>query len=326
MKLLRPILPVLIATVLSAGAVQATMYLWSKTAANNANSDSFTWAEGQAPSTVNDSARGMMAAIAKYRDDVSGSLVTGGTATAYTINPTNQVFTSLALMNGAELAFRVNATSGASPTLNVDGLGAKALNQATGVAVATGALISGAIYRATYVNASNEWIVNGLAGVIPSGTSIVSATTCPTGFTTGATHNDKALRLMTSSPGTAAGTVVFSTVFGRTATDNFTIAQANLPNVNFNSNGNFTATDAGHTHSLGITAVADGGSNYSAVGSGSIATRVMSQASFASSTSSGTASISVTGGSVNSGGSGSGLTAPIDTRVQYLQVVLCTKD
>src|SRR5258705_2244137 len=107
MKFLKPLLPILAATLFSVGIVQATMYKWSQTAATNANSDSFTWAEGQAPSTVNDSARGMMAAIAKYRDDVSGGLVTGGISTAYTIT-SNQVFTSLALMDKAELSFRMN--------------------------------------------------------------------------------------------------------------------------------------------------------------------------------------------------------------------------
>jgi hypothetical protein len=325
MKFLKPLLPILAATLVSVGVVQATMYKWSQTAANNANSDSFTWAEGQAPSTVNDSARGMMAAIAKYRDDVSGKLVTGGISTAYTIT-SNQVFTTLALMDGAELSFRMSATSGAAPTLNVDTLGAKALNQATGIAVPTGALISGAVYSAVYVNASNEWIVRGLAGTVPSGTSLVSATTCPTGWTTGATHNDKALRLMTSSPGTAAGSFAFSTIFGQTVTGGTAITQANLPAVNFNSNGDFGVSDPTHFHSLGITAVADGGSNFSAVTAGSQATRAMSQASFATQTGATATGISISGGSVSSGGSGSAHTHAFDTRVQYLQVVLCVKD
>jgi hypothetical protein len=42
------------------------MYQWSTTPANNATAGSINWAEGQAPSTVNDSARQMMADVATW--------------------------------------------------------------------------------------------------------------------------------------------------------------------------------------------------------------------------------------------------------------------
>jgi hypothetical protein len=46
------------------------LWQWSTTAANNATADpSINWQEGQAPSTVNDSARAMMAAIAAWFAD-----------------------------------------------------------------------------------------------------------------------------------------------------------------------------------------------------------------------------------------------------------------
>jgi hypothetical protein len=49
-----------------------TLYKWSQTASSDASADStINWAEGQAPSSVNDSARAMMAATAKYRDDIA---------------------------------------------------------------------------------------------------------------------------------------------------------------------------------------------------------------------------------------------------------------
>jgi hypothetical protein len=134
---------------------------WSQTAADNATADSaVNWAEGQAPSSVNNSARAEMASVAKYRDDTAGTLTTGGTSTAYTIT-SNQTFGSLAELDGNELTVKFNATNGASPTLNVDGLGAKALHAFVGAAVPTGALLENSIHRLTYDNSNNCFVING---------------------------------------------------------------------------------------------------------------------------------------------------------------------
>src|SRR5882672_7233502 len=98
---------------------------WSRTASSNAAADSsVNWAEGMAPSAVNDSARAMMARLAEWRDDVSGTITTGGTSTAYTV-ASYQVFDNFPDLNGAMIAFVPHATNGATVTLNVDGLGAK---------------------------------------------------------------------------------------------------------------------------------------------------------------------------------------------------------
>ena len=57
--------------------------VWSTTAGSNNSIDSaVNWAEGQAPSSVNDSARGMMASVASFRDDNSGVLATTGSSVA----------------------------------------------------------------------------------------------------------------------------------------------------------------------------------------------------------------------------------------------------
>lgn len=141
-----------------------SFFKWSKTANNNATADAtINWAEGQAPSTVNDSARAMMAAAAKYRDDVAGTITTGGTSTAYTVT-SNQLFDSLANMSGKTIAFVPHATNGATVTLNVDGLGAKPLRSAPGVELPAGVLIQGTPYGAIYNNAAAEWILQGFYG------------------------------------------------------------------------------------------------------------------------------------------------------------------
>lgn len=134
------------------------VYIWSQTAANNATADStVNWAEGMPPSAVNDSGRAMMADIAKYRDDTSGKgHATGGTSTAYTLT-SYQVFDIIANMVGMEISAIVHATNGASPTLNVDGLGAFPIVTASGVAVSVGTLIANSIY--TLVFNTTEWLL-----------------------------------------------------------------------------------------------------------------------------------------------------------------------
>src|SRR3981189_1959519 len=127
-----------------------TLYKWSQTASSDATAGGvMKWAEGQSPSSVNDSARAMMAATAKYRDDIAGAIVTGGTSTAYTVS-SYEVFDTLAHMNGQMIAFTPHATNGATVTLNVDGLGAKPLRCAPSTELLAGVLIQGTPYVAVY--------------------------------------------------------------------------------------------------------------------------------------------------------------------------------
>lgn len=160
---------------------------WSTTAASNATADSAVgWSEGQAPSTVNDSARGMMASVAKWRDDLSGAITTGGTSTAYTAT-SNQVFASLTVLDNRILTIVPHATSGAAPTLAVDELTAKAINISTGVAVPTGYLIAGTPYIVYYEAGVGEFIVLGTPGAfnaITGTTGTFSSTLAVTGVAT----------------------------------------------------------------------------------------------------------------------------------------------
>jgi microcystin-dependent protein len=139
-------------------------YLWSRTAASNSTADAqVNWAEGQAPSTVNDSARAMMASLAGYRDDIAGAIATGGTSTAYTVT-SYQVFDTLAHMSGQTIAFTPHATNGATVTLNVDGLGAKPLRSAPSVELLAGTLIQGTPYTALYNNSDAVWYLSNFHG------------------------------------------------------------------------------------------------------------------------------------------------------------------
>lgn len=141
-----------------------TFWSWSRTAASNASADAtINFAEGQAPSSVNDSARAVMAAAAKYRDDISGAIATGGTSTAYTVT-SYEVFDTLAHMNGAMVAFTPHTTNGATVTLNVDGLGAKPLRSAPSTELLAGVLIQGTPYVATYNNSDAVWYLQSFYG------------------------------------------------------------------------------------------------------------------------------------------------------------------
>lgn len=151
-----------------ATAASATLYRWSETAATNANADStINWAEGQSPSSVNDSARAMMAAIAKYRDDISGRAVSGGTATAYTMT-SSQGYVSLSGMHGAQIAVRFHATNNGGATFNLDGLGAAALQLASGSPVTTGSILANSVWDLTYDNTIPAWLVHGVPGALPA--------------------------------------------------------------------------------------------------------------------------------------------------------------
>jgi len=141
-----------------------TLYKWSQIASADATADStINWAEGQAPSSINDSARAMMAATAKYRDDIAGAIVTGGTATAYIVS-SYEVYDSLAHLGGQMIAFTPHTTNGATVTLNVDGLGAKPLRTGPNAELLAGTIIQGTPYIAVYNNADGAFYLQGFYG------------------------------------------------------------------------------------------------------------------------------------------------------------------
>lgn len=141
-----------------------TLFTWSTTAADNDDADAtVNVREGWAPSIVNNTLRAAMAAVAKWRNDISGNLVTGGTSTAYTVT-TNQVYT--ALTDGISVTVRMNATNGDNPTFSPDGLTAKPLRSVYGTNVANGALLINSVHKFTYDSTDDAWIVNGRFGDI----------------------------------------------------------------------------------------------------------------------------------------------------------------
>lgn len=151
------VLAVLSITVaLGSGPVGAAIWQWSTTAASNDSADpSINWREGMAPSSVNDSARAMMAAVALWRNDTGGGLTSAGTTTALTL-ATSSNFPNIAALTNQQITFIAafsGASNGAGVTLNVDGTGATAIfvDGVTGP-VPAGTIIAGGVYTVSYVS------------------------------------------------------------------------------------------------------------------------------------------------------------------------------
>jgi hypothetical protein len=292
-----------------------TLYTWSKTAASNSNADAtINWAEGQAPSSVNDSARAVMAAAAKFRDDISGSLLTTNTSTAYNLT-TNQVFSSLSAMDGMAVRTKFHVANGASPTLNVDSLGAKNIVLVSGTNVPTGIIVANACHDLVYSNASGVWILVGpYNAAFDAGTVMLfQQTAAPTGWTKSATHNDKALRIV-SGTASSGGSTAFTSIFAAR-----TIAQANLPNVNLTGTPNVGSQTLTHLQSGQTAIVPNSGAAGSVAQSGAGSNGFFATGVFAGITDHGVNFPTYT---VSLGGSGS----TMDFAVQYVDVIAASKN
>lgn len=273
-------------------------FTWSKTASSNATADNtIGWSEGQAPSSVNDSARAMMARTAEWRDDISGTITTGGTSTAYTVT-SNQVFDTLAHMNGAMIAFVPHATNGATVTLAVDGLTAKPLRYGPSLELQTGVLIQGTPYVCSYNNSDGAFYLQGgfanpygipLGGMMPyiGSTAPNSAFVVPIGQAISRTTYATLFTLVTTLYGAGDGSTTFNVpdLRGRTVfqpdsggSGRITVAGGNFDGTVISGTGgaqNHTMTSAelaAHTHGSGSLASANptaGGQNALAIPNGS---------------------------------------------------------
>ena len=268
------------------------MTSWSQSAASNATADSnVNAAEGMAPSQVDDSMRAMMSSGAKYRDDMNGTLTTGGTNTAYTIT-TNQGFASVSALSGQVLAIRFNATCGAAPTLAVDSLSAQPIQIDSITAVAKGSLRKQAIHYLTYDNAIPGFIVhNGHSLVEPGRLSTTATSSAPPGWLLcdGSAYSQTTYADLFAAIGTAfgaaGGNFNVPDLRGRapvgvdasiahlhnvvslgatTGTEAQTLASGNLPQQSFTPTGT-VATSSNITHNAGAISGGVSGSNFSAL-------------------------------------------------------------
>src|SRR5262245_29407097 len=148
---------------------------WSVTAASNGDIDSLiNWKEGQTRASVNNSSRSELAAHAKNRNLLNGSIVTTGSANAqaflsgvtYTAVPNNMV---VKLKVGAGL------TNTGPTTLNMDGNGAVAVKTADGLDVLGGEFVANCYVDLVYNGTNWIWLfgreflfdrINGGGGIV----------------------------------------------------------------------------------------------------------------------------------------------------------------
>lgn len=240
--------------------------------------------------------------------DITAAATTDlGTATGNFVDVTHSsgtlATTSLggaSLPAGTEIATRF-VISGGTLTLT---------HHATNLYLAGGVditLANGDVIRWRKMHSSNaEWkMVGGVkadgtawvaaaSGGFPAGTLMLfQQTAAPTGWTKETTHNDKALRVV-SGTATSGGTSAFTTVFGKTATDDHTLTTGQIP---------------AHTHSLNLTFYNPGSAYNAHYSSGSDGLG-------------GTTAVSVASG----GGSGGSHSHNMDIRVQYVDLIIASKD
>lgn len=142
---------------------------WSQTAGTNASADaSINWAEGQLPSTVNNSARAMMAALAAFIAD-TGGVTTAGSSNAYTLTLSQ----TMASATKGIITFVADRANTGAATMNVDGLGAYPLRFISGTALSSGDIVSGGVYMMTWASGSSEWlIINGALNSVAAPTTV----------------------------------------------------------------------------------------------------------------------------------------------------------
>ena len=190
--------------------------------------------------------------------------------------------------------------------------------------------------------------LTGLAAQFPSGTvSIFLQAAAPTGWTISASFNDRDVRLNSTGGGGTAGSVAYTTLFARTAVDNYTLLTADVPAHTHSFSATSGTVSADHTHAVSGTTGTESNDHTHSVGNQGSTVTLFTGGTTAATPGGGTTggisanhthSFSGTTGGVSanhthsvsgtsgSPGGGGAHTHAIDMRVTYATAIPCSKD
>jgi hypothetical protein len=146
----------------------------------------------------------------------------------------------------------------------------------------------------------------------------------PTGWTQVTTQNDKALRVVSGAGGVAGGTNAFSTVMAQTTVGNHTLAAAELPSITSGGSFSVTCYFGGSSSYLGPISTGNGFGGYAVPNSGAAyapAVYGSNPISYVGATS-GSSSVSSTSNNT----AGGAHNHPITMQIQYIDVILASKN
>jgi len=247
----------------------SSVYDWSVIAADNANSDAaINWAEGQPPSTVNNSARAMMQRVKELVNDLSGVAVSGGTANSLTATVSSG-FVSYA--DGLRVSFRGVADNTGATTINVNSIGSKPVVKFTSageVALSGGEIQANGIYELVYSEdlngAAGAWLMlnpTDLPAVAPGFISAFGGVNVPTGYLScnGAAISRTTYADLFAAIGTTWGVGDGSTTFNtpdlrddfiRGASGTLTVGTKQSGQLGAHTHTGTTSTTGAHTHTV----------------------------------------------------------------------------
>lgn len=164
---------------------------FSETDANNNNAPPNGFPEGMAFSGVNDSARAVMAALKRFWNRIQGGYASTNVGNAYSLDYTMDL---AVYVTGERYSFRANAANTGAATLNIDGLGGKAIKKMTAAGkadITAGDIQSGQPVTVEYdgtdmvmvTPAANSASLADVAAAMPTGVIVPYAgSSTPTGW------------------------------------------------------------------------------------------------------------------------------------------------